>query len=89
MCAVGERRCDTAAARAATLRDWHPRASRCTPRCCHHTVHALTHARAQVYTIGYPVLLAIHWWRNRELIMEDQLLRAKGVGWDRLTNPNA
>jgi hypothetical protein len=42
-----------------------------------------------VYIAGYP--LAVLWviWRHRELIMEDQLLRAKGVGDDRLTNPNA
>ena len=42
-----------------------------------------------VYTIGYPLVLAIGWWRNRELVMEDQLLRAKGTGGDRLTNPHA
>ena len=42
-----------------------------------------------VYTLGYPCALALNLWRNRELIMEDQLLRAKGVGDDRLTNPHA
>ena len=42
-----------------------------------------------VYTLGYPTFLASHWWRNRELVMEDQLLRAKGLGEDRLTNPHA
>jgi len=33
----------------------------------------------------------LYWvlYRNRVLIMEDQLLRAKGVGNDRLTNPHA
>jgi hypothetical protein len=43
-----------------------------------------------VYTVGYPAFVS-YWvlWRNRELIMEDQLLRAKGVGNDRLTNPHA
>ena len=41
-----------------------------------------------VYVLGYPALLATHLWRNRELCMEDQLLRAKGVGDDRLTNPH-
>jgi hypothetical protein len=41
------------------------------------------------YTFGYPAFLAFTIWRNRELIMEDQLLRAKCVGNDRLTNPHA
>ncbi len=41
------------------------------------------------YTLGYPIILAVHWCWNRELIMEDQLLRAKGVGDDKLSNPNA
>ena len=42
-----------------------------------------------VYTVGYPALVALVLARNRELVMEDQLLRAKGVGNDRLTNPHA
>ena len=42
-----------------------------------------------VYTAGYPLAVAWHLFRNRELIMEDQLLRAKGAGEDRLTNPHA
>jgi hypothetical protein len=41
------------------------------------------------YTVGYPAFLAQLFWRKRVLIMEDQLLRAKGVGQDRLTNPHA
>jgi hypothetical protein len=43
-----------------------------------------------VYTVGYPAFV-LYWvlYRNRFLIMEDQLLRAKGVGNDRLTNPHA
>jgi hypothetical protein len=41
------------------------------------------------YTFGYPAFLAQLFYRKRELIMEDQLLRAKGVGDDRLTNPHA
>jgi hypothetical protein len=42
------------------------------------------------YTVGYPAFV-LYWvlYRNRVLIMEDQLLRAKGVGNDRLTNPHA
>jgi hypothetical protein len=42
-----------------------------------------------VYTVGYPAFLVNLLWRNHELIMEDQLLRAKGVGNDLLTNPHA
>jgi hypothetical protein len=42
-----------------------------------------------VYSFGYPALLLSHLWRNKERVMEDQLLRAKGVGDDRLTNPHA
>lgn len=40
-----------------------------------------------VYVAGYP--LAIFWnlWRKREQVMEDQLLRAKGTGNDRLSGP--
>jgi hypothetical protein len=42
-----------------------------------------------VYALGYPYFIARTLWRNAELVMEDQLLRAKGVGNDRLTNPHA
>jgi hypothetical protein len=42
-----------------------------------------------VYTAGYPAFVGYTLWKNRELVMEDQLLRAKGVGNDRLTNPHA
>jgi hypothetical protein len=42
-----------------------------------------------VYTAGYPIGALLHLLRHRELVMEDQLLRAKGVGEDRLTNPHA
>jgi len=42
-----------------------------------------------VYTAGYPLAVLALLVRNRELVMEDQLLRAKGVGNDRLTNPHA
>ena len=42
-----------------------------------------------IYVVGYPVALAFFLWRKRDLIIEDQLLRAKGVGNDRLTNPDA
>lgn len=41
------------------------------------------------YSIGFPLYLGRLLWSNRELVMEDQLLRAKGVGHDRLSNPNA
>ncbi len=40
-----------------------------------------------VYTAGYPVFLGYKLWTNREIVMEDQLLRAKGVGNDRLSGP--
>ena len=42
-----------------------------------------------VYSFGYPAFIAYTLYRNRELCMLDQLLRAKGVGDDRLTNPHA
>jgi hypothetical protein len=42
-----------------------------------------------IYIVGYPLALGWFLRKNRELIIEDQLLRAKGVGNDRLTNPNA
>jgi len=41
------------------------------------------------YTMGYPAALAVLFYRNREALMEDQLLRAKGVGGTKLTNPHA
>lgn len=42
-----------------------------------------------VYTAGFPLGALWVLLRNREVVMEDQLLRAKGVGGDRLTNPHA
>ncbi len=42
-----------------------------------------------VYVVGYPSLLATLLWKSRVAIMEDQLLRAKGLGNSRSTNPNA
>ena len=42
-----------------------------------------------IYILGYPAGVARLLWTYRELTMEDQLLRAKGVGDDKLTNPNA
>jgi len=41
------------------------------------------------YTIGYPVVVAQLLVRNKMLIMEDQLLRARGEGDKRIENPNA
>jgi len=41
------------------------------------------------YTFGYPAFLAGLFYFRREVIMEDQLLRAKGQGDDHLTNPHA
>jgi hypothetical protein len=42
-----------------------------------------------VYAFGYPAFISSILYKNRELCMLDQLLRAKGTGDDRLTNPNA
>ena len=42
-----------------------------------------------LYSFGYPAFVAYILNKNRELCMLDQLLRAKGVGEDRLTNPQA
>jgi hypothetical protein len=42
-----------------------------------------------VYTLGYPAVAGFILVRNREKVMEDQLLRASGMGEDRLTNPHA
>jgi hypothetical protein len=41
------------------------------------------------YSLGYPFFMWRLLTRNKELIYEDQLLRAKGTGNDRLSNPNA
>ena len=46
-------------------------------------------AGIMLYSVGYPLALGWKLYANRELIMEDQLLRAKGTGEDRLTNPHA
>lgn len=42
-----------------------------------------------VYVLGYPSLLASILYRNRMIVMEDQLLRAQGKGHTRLENPHA
>ena len=42
-----------------------------------------------VYVVGYPAWVLQKLYKNRHLVMEDQLLRAKGIGRDRLTNPRA
>lgn len=42
-----------------------------------------------VYVIGFPAATAWVLRKHRELIKEDQLLRAMDVGRDRRTNPNA
>jgi hypothetical protein len=41
-----------------------------------------------IYTIGYPSLVFAILYRNRDRIMEDQLLRADNRGTTRLENPN-
>ena len=40
-----------------------------------------------VYVLGYPLGVALLLVQNKEIVMEDQLLRAKGVGDDKLSNP--
>ena len=40
-----------------------------------------------VYVAGFPLGVAYWLYTHRELIMEDQLLRAKGAGEDRFTGP--
>jgi hypothetical protein len=42
-----------------------------------------------LYVLGYPAGLALFFFYKKEKIMLDQLLRAKGVGDDVLTNPYA
>jgi hypothetical protein len=42
-----------------------------------------------LYTAGYPIGIGLWFYRNREIIMEDQLLRAIGIGDDKLSNPRA
>jgi hypothetical protein len=39
------------------------------------------------YTIGYPSIIGMVLWKNRENIILDQYLRAKNTGDDRLSNP--
>jgi hypothetical protein len=46
-------------------------------------------AAAAFYIAGYPLFVAWLLYTNKELAMEDQLLRAKGVGDDKLSNPRA
>lgn len=40
------------------------------------------------YVAGYPLLVLTLLYRNRFRIQEDQILRAKDLGFDRGTNPN-
>jgi hypothetical protein len=42
-----------------------------------------------VYTFGYPSFIFYIICTNQELVMLDQLLRAKKTGDDRLSNPRA
>jgi len=42
-----------------------------------------------VYTVAYPAAVATLLYRSRDLVVEDQLLRARGLGKERSTNPNA
>jgi hypothetical protein len=42
-----------------------------------------------LFVVGFPATLALVMWRYKEVIAEDQLLRAVGTGDNRRTNPNA
>jgi hypothetical protein len=42
-----------------------------------------------VYSLGYPFLIFVILRKNKDLMKEDQLLRAKEMGDDRVSNPNA
>ena len=42
-----------------------------------------------VYSLGYPAFVFYALWKNKLLVMEDQLLRAKGMGDSRLENRHA
>ena len=42
-----------------------------------------------VYSFGYPAFIGYTIYKNRELAMLDQLLKAKGTGDDKLSNPLA
>jgi hypothetical protein len=42
-----------------------------------------------LYVVGFPLIVAGLLWKFKEKIMEDQYLLAVGMGWDRLSNPNA
>ena len=42
-----------------------------------------------VYVLGYPTVLGTLLYRNRMVVMEDQLIRATGKGTTRLENPHA
>jgi hypothetical protein len=41
------------------------------------------------YSLGYPILVYTILRKNKDLLKEDQLLRAKGLGDDRKSNPHA
>ena len=55
----------------------------------HQTLLPLALLTLGIYVLGYPAVVFFSLYKNRYLIMEDQLLRANGVGNDRNTNPNA
>ena len=40
-----------------------------------------------IYTFGFPLYVGYVWFRYKELIMEDQYLRAHELGYSRKTNP--
>lgn len=59
-----------------------------TPGGMHQTLLPFAILAFCTYTVGYPVLVALILFRNKERVKEDQLLRARATGETRDTNPN-
>jgi hypothetical protein len=55
----------------------------------HQTLLPFTVIGLLVYIVGYPAFVAYKLISKRRLVVEDQLLRCKGVGDSESTNPNA
>merc|ERR1711964_164171 len=41
-----------------------------------------------LYSLGYPALIALVLWRNKEMAYKDQVLLAQGTGFTRESNPD-
>lgn len=60
-----------------------------TPGGTFHTLLPWAIITLMLYSFGYPLFMGTMLWRNRYCIMQDQLLRAKGMGDSKLENPEA